>query len=199
MSHRPIPKSGSWRALVHETSGAAALEFALVALPFLALAGAILQIALQIWAAQNFDHAVQSAVRTLFTGQFQVANSGQTDAAKLLGALKTTLCGTSTAPVSTVFNCQNVKLDVAVSSSFAASQPASAVNAATGTWNADFGTKYACAKPGAIVTVTAAVPFPTFFSMLGLNMKTFADGSHLLMSTAVFRTEPYQAASASAC
>ena len=43
------------------------------------------------------------------------------------------------------------------------------------------------------------MPFPTFFSMLGLNMKTFADGSHLLMSTAVFRTEPYQAASASAC
>ena len=37
------PKSGSWRALVHETSGAAALEFALVALPFLALAGAMEQ------------------------------------------------------------------------------------------------------------------------------------------------------------
>ncbi len=69
-----------------DAGGAAAVEFALVSLPFLALCGAIFQVAFQIWATQNFDRTLQNAVRTIFTGQFQQANAGQTDATKLLAA-----------------------------------------------------------------------------------------------------------------
>ena len=185
------------------SAGAAAVEFALVALPFLALCGAIFQIAFQIWATQNFDRALQTAVRTIFTGQFQLANSGQTDPAVLLANLKTTMCGPPNALIPTVFNCQGVKIDVATANSFAGATPSTPINVATGTWNTGFGTNYACAKPGTIVVVTAAVQFPTFFNMLGLSTRRFTSGagagSSLLTSTAVFRTEPYQIVGASPC
>lgn len=186
-----------------DADGAAAVEFALVALPFLALCGAIFQIAFQIWAAQNFDRALQNAVRTIFTGQFQQANAGQTDATKLLAALKTTMCGPANATIVNIFNCQNVKIDVATAGTFSSAKPSTPVDTATGTWNASFGTNYACAMPGTIVIVTAAVQFPTFFNLMGLRTKQFTTGSgagsSLLVSTAVFRTEPYQTVGASPC
>lgn len=186
-----------------DRGGAAAVEFALVALPFLALCGAIFQIILQIWATQNFDRALQNAVRTIFTGQFQQANSGQTDAATLLANLKQTMCGPANATIVNIFNCQNVKIDVATSSTFKSATPSSPIDSVTGTWSTNFGTNYACAKPGTIVIVTAAVQFPTFFNLMGLMTRRFssgsAAGSSLLTSTAVFRTEPYQIVGASPC
>jgi Flp pilus assembly protein TadG len=189
--------------LRRNSDGAAAVEFALVALPFLALCGGVFQIAFQIWATQNFDRALQNAVRTIFTGQFQQANAGQTDPATLLANLKTTMCGPSNALIPTVFNCQGVKIDVATASNFASAAPAVPLDAATGTWKTNFGTNYACAKPGTIVVVTAAVQFPTFFNLMGLNTRKFTTGSgagsSLLTSTAVFRTEPYQVVGASPC
>ena len=47
--------------------------------------------------------------------------------------------------------------------------------------------------------VTAAVAIPTFFKLLNPGFTTMADGSYLLQSTAVFRTEPYQTATATGC
>lgn len=189
--------------LGRNSEGAAAVEFALVAMPFLALCGAVFQIAFQIWATQNFDRALQNAVRTLLTGQFQQANAGQTDPATLLANLKSTMCGPPNALIPTVFNCQGVRIDVATASTFASAAPSAPINAATGTWNTNFGTNYACAKPGTIVVVTAAVQFPTFFNLMGLNTQKFTTGSgagsSLLTSTAVFRTEPYQVVGAGPC
>ena len=188
---------------LRDKHGAAAVEFAFVAMPFLALCGSVFQVAFQIWATQNFDRALQNAVRTIFTGQFQLANAGQTDAATMLAALKTTMCGPAAATIVNVFNCQAVKIDVATASTFASATASTPINATTGTWNTSFGTNYACAKPGTIVIVTAAVQFPTFFNLMGLNTRKFSTGagagSSLLTSTAVFRTEPYQIVGTSPC
>jgi Flp pilus assembly protein TadG len=191
------------KRLSRDAGGAAAVEFALVALPFLALCGAIIQIAFQIWATQNFDRALQNAVRTIFTGQFQLDNAGQSDPATVLAALKARLCGPTGAGIPTVFNCQNVKIDVATAGTLANANASKPIDTATGTWSTGFGTNYKCALPGTIVIVTAAVPFPTFFNLMGLTTRQFmsgaAAGSSLLTSTAVFRTEPYQVNGASPC
>ena len=79
-------------------------------MPFLALVGAIIQVAFQIWAAQNFDRAVQNGVRSVLTGQFQLANAGKTDAPTLLANLKATMCGAASANVVTVFDCSKVMI-----------------------------------------------------------------------------------------
>lgn len=196
---RRVPWAPSARpaAFVAAEGGAAAVEFAFVSLPLIALFGAILQVAYVIWASQNLDRTVQNAARTLFTGQFQIAHSGTTDPATLLTALNATMCGSGATKQVTLFDCSSVKIDVVVATSFgtgASSKPMD--NKA---WNADFGKSYTCAKPGAIVVVTAAVKIPVFFTVLNLAQKSFADGAHLLQSTVVFRTEPYLVNGTAAC
>lgn len=179
--------------------GAAAVEFALVALPFLSILGAIVETAFTIWASQNLDFALQRAVRPIMTGAFQTANAGQADPVTILGRLKATMCGSGSGTVVTLFDCQNLKLDVYVSTSFAAGASPSVFNAQSQSWNSNAGTQYTCPQAGAIVIVSAAVKFPVFFSFLKLGSQTFADGSRLMQSIAVFRTEPFQVASTTAC
>ena len=181
-----------WRTasirFLRRDSGATAVEFGLVATPFLALLGAIMQTAYMMWAQQNLDFALQGAARSLLTGQFQVAHSGSTDQASLLSALKASMCGSG---MSTAFSCANLKLDVTVASSFATTAPPQAVDPGTKTWSTVFGTHYSCAPPGAIVIATAATKFPMYFSLLNTGLSRFSDGSALLEATTVFRTEPY--------
>lgn len=187
------------RRLARARGGATAVEFALVALPFLSLLAVILQVVLIVWTARNLDDALQRAGRTIYTGQFQKANTGQTDASTLLAKMKTAMCGTSAASVATIFDCNTLKLDVALSNSFANGAVPTPLDVKTGDWTKGFGTNYACAQPGAIVVVTAAVKFRVVFSFLYAGFPGFSDGARLLQSTAVFRTEPYDTSSGQGC
>ena len=92
---------------IEDRRAATAVEFGLVSLPFLALIGGILQVAFQIWAAQNLDYTLHEATRSLLTGQFQSANQGQTDPAVLLSNLKTQMCGTSNAALVSIARLPN--------------------------------------------------------------------------------------------
>ncbi len=181
-----------WRAasigFLRGCSGATAVEFGLVATPFFALLGAIMQTAFMMWAQQNLDFALQGAARSLLTGQFQTAHSGSTDQASMLTALKATMCGSGK---SAAFSCADLKLDVTVESSFAGTAPPQAVDPSTKGWSTVFGTHYSCAPPGAIVIATAATKFPLYFGLLNAGLSRFSDGSALLEATTVFRTEPY--------
>lgn len=199
----PLFRIATLRRALGDTQGAAAFEFALVCLPFLALLGAIIQIAFVIWAAQNFDFAFQKAARSLFTGQFQQNNSQSATSTVLLAALQTTMCGSGASAAPVLFNCSAVKIDIilgtASGSSFSGSTAPSPVDPTTRDWAAGFGTHYACAAPGKILIATAAVKFPIIFGLLDAGLSNFVDGSKLLESTAVFRTEPYAASNNSPC
>jgi pilus assembly protein Flp/PilA len=181
--------------MLSHSQGATAVEFALVCAPFLALLGATIQTAFSIWATQNFEYQFQKTARTLFTGQFQQANSQSADSATLLAAFKSAMCGSGSATTMTVFDCSNIKIDISLGTNFASSTPIRPVDPTTRDWSSGFGSHYACAGPSTIVVATAAVKFPVFFGALNRAFSSFADGSQLLMSTSVFRTEPYTAGS----
>jgi Flp pilus assembly pilin Flp len=180
-----------------DSRGATAVEFGLVAIPFFTMLAAIIQISFQVWAAQNLDYAVQKASRSILTGSFQVANSGQRDPAVLLGRLRDNLCNSGA--LMPAFDCQSIKLDVTLSGSYGSGSVSSPFDSSTGGWSRTAGTQFSCPQPGAIVIVSAAAKFPVFFSFLKLSPNTFADGSQLMLSTAVFRTEPYQTTSTTGC
>ena len=175
--------------------GGPAVEFALMLVPFFGLLGGIIQFAFIIWAGQNLDQMVQRAVRNLFTGSFQNANMGQTDTATLLSNLKATMCQSGGAAMVTVFPCSALKLNVSVSSSFANGSQLNAYDSTSRSISTSF-EGYTCARAREIVIVSAVVPLPTFFKLLNPGILLMADGSYLLQSTAVFRTEPYSAPSA---
>lgn len=177
------------RRFGQNATGASAVEFSLIAVPFISLIAATVQTGLVVWTSQTLDDSLQKAVRAIYIGSFQAANQGQTSST-VLNNLKAKMCGTSSGRIATVFDCNNLKLDVVLSSTFNAAVVPVALNPTTRTWATSFGTRYTCASPGSIVVVTAAVKYPVFFSFLNVGVPTFSDGARLLQSTAVFRTEP---------
>jgi Flp pilus assembly protein TadG len=184
---------------VRDTDGASAVEFALVSVPFILAVGAIFQICLINWASQNLDESLQKAARTIYTGNFQTSNKSERSSDALIQSLKDSICGATAPNSGRVFGCADLKIDVSTSTSFASSKSAMAFDEQTGTWSKDFGTRYSCAKPGDIVVITAALKYPVAFRFLNIGFSSFEDGSRLIMSTVVTRTEPYDTSSGSPC
>lgn len=164
------------RRFARQQDGAAAVEFALVAVPFLALTFAILETALVFFAGQTLEAAVTDTSRLIMTGQ--AANYSQTDfknavCARLQGGL---------------FNCASVYVSVQDYSSFGGAGTVPPVsNGQLNTTNLP----YQPGGPCSIVVVQFYYQWPIYVSLLGNNLANLSGGNRLLVSTAVFRNEPY--------
>lgn len=192
---------GVRREFLGDASGASAVEFALIGPIFIAMVGAIMQIMLMLLVGQNLDTGLQTTVRSLVTGQFQGDNAAIKDKAVLLSKLRAQLCSNTGSSTAAFFNCNSVLLDVQVVDTYAnvTSANGSALNPTTGDWQTGFGSAYTCPQPSKVVVVRAALKYPVFFSLLNPGLKSFGDGSALVQSNAVFRVEPYQSDTSSAC
>lgn len=170
------------RRFMRRQDGAAAVEFALVALPFLALIFAILETALVFFAGQSLDAAAAEAGRLIMTGQAQTGGFDQ-------AAFKNAVCQ----DISGLFDCKNgVYVDVRTYSDFSAST--TAVNTSPIQSGKFDPTKvqYNAGGPGDIVVVTLYYEWPIYVTLLGNHLDNLSDGKRLLVATSVFRNEPYQ-------
>jgi Flp pilus assembly protein TadG len=156
--------------------GSAAVEFAMVSLPFFALLFAILETALIFFAGQTLQAAAGEAGRLIMTGQAQTANYTAAD-------FKNQVC----ARIYGLFNCQSgMTVDVKSYSSFGS------INTTSPTKNGQFDSAkagYTLGGPGCIQVVTLYYQWPVYVPLLGLNY--LGTNSHLLQATAVFKNEPY--------
>src|SRR5262249_9143530 len=98
------------RRFARRQSGAAAIEFAIVALPFLALLLGTMETALVFFADQTLETMVQQGARLVMTGQAQ--NNGWTDAA----TFKSQFCPAGHS--SGLFTCDNLFVNVQSYGSF---------------------------------------------------------------------------------
>lgn len=166
------------RRFIREQNGTAAVEFALIAVPFLALLFAILETALVFFAGQTLEAAVSDASRLIMTGQAQTAGYSQAD-------FKTQVCNR----IAGLFDCSGgVYVDVKQYSSF------TSVNTASPVTNGTFDTTkmaYVPGGPGCIEVVTLYYQWPVYVSLLGNNLSNLNGSKRLLVATAVFRNEPY--------
>ncbi|GJD98398.1 hypothetical protein GMJLKIPL_0306 [Methylobacterium isbiliense] len=170
-------------------NGVVAVEFGLVALPFVGLLAAITETALAFFAAQMLDATVSDAARQIYTGQFQnslKSNSPALSADETLKKFRKLVC---TGRV-TIFDCDKLKIDILPVSNDDSFKPKSPIDAQNKTWRKDFGTNYTKPEASQIVLVQAAVEFPVFFS--AMNPMTLTNGMRVLQTTVAFRTEPYQ-------
>ena len=166
------------RRFVRQQDGAAAVEFALVAAPFLALTFAILETAMVFFAGQTLEAASADSARLIMTGQAQSAGFSQAQ-------FKTQVC----ARIYGLFDCTNgLYVNVQTYSSY------SAVNTALPISNGQFNTtmSYNPGDVGNIVVVSLYYQWPIYVSMLGNNLANLSGGNRLLSATAVFRVEPYK-------
>lgn len=188
---RTRTRAGSLTArFCRERAGATAVEFGIVAFPFLFLIFAILQIAMVFWTGQVLETAVAAAAREIYTGQFQnnAGNAGKTTA-QLLANFKTEVCANMPAFVGS--NCMTT-IDVDVhnySDAFSGASAASPVNATTKTYDASSFT-YQAVGPKQIAVITASMTFPSFVKFLP-SQSGLSSGDYVLIATATFRAEPY--------
>lgn len=166
------------RRLVQQQDGAAAVEFALVAAPFLALIFAIMETAIVFFAGQALETAAADSARLIMTGQAQ--NQGLDQA-----GFKNAVC----AKIYGLFDCQNgVYVDVKKFSSFSNVTMPNPVDA-DGNFQNNF--SYDPGKQGEIVVVRLFYQYPVYVSLLGFGLSNVNGGKRLLAATAAFRNEPY--------
>jgi Flp pilus assembly protein TadG len=169
---------GAPRRFARREDGAAAVEFGLVAMPFLALVFAIIETALVFFANQVLETAASESARLILTGQAQTQGLNK-------DTFKTKVCE----KIYGLFDCSSgVHVDVQTFSSFGNVNLTTPVN---GQGKLDTsGFKYTPGGPGDIVVVRLVYQWPVFVSMLGLS--NMADNNRLMIATAAFRNEPYQ-------
>ena len=170
------------RRFVLRQDGAAAVEFALVAAPFLALIFAIVETALVFFAGQTLEAAATDSARLIMTGQAQNAGYSQDQ-------FKTqVVCNYLKTGIS-LFNCESgVTVDVKSYTSFAAINTAPPiVDGKLDTTNIT----YTPGNAGDIVVVRLYYQWPVYVTMLGNDLSNLSGGKRLLVATSVFRNEPF--------
>ena len=169
----------SARRMLREQSGAAAVEFAMVAAPFLALVFAILETAIVFFAGQALETAAADSARLIMTGQAQTQGYDQ-------AAFKQAVC----ARIYALFNCNgSLYVDVKSYTSFGSVNVSKPLDANGNMQTGSFG--YQPGGPGDIVVVRLMYQWPVYVSLLGLNLADSAGSKRLIMSTVAFRNEPY--------
>ena len=167
-------------SLLRSDSGATAVEFALVAAPFIALLVAILQTMVVFFAQRLLDEVVSQASRTIQTGQAQTSNLTQSQFTSWV-CQKTVI----------LFTCANYMVNVTSYSSFSAASTATPTltfdssGNVTNTWN------YSLGSPGDIVVVQVLYQWPIILGPLAFNLSNLANGNRLLISSNVLEREPY--------
>jgi Flp pilus assembly protein TadG len=170
------------RRFVRQQDGAAAVEFGLVALPFLALTFAIIETALVFFAGQTLEAAAADSARLIMTGQAQTGGFDK-------GAFKDEVCKR----VYGLFDCAN-KLYVNVQTFDTFSSGATAINTSP-IQDGEFDSTKMLYNPGGagdIVVVTLYYQWPIYVTLLGNNLDNLNGGNRLLVATSVFRNEPYE-------
>jgi Flp pilus assembly protein TadG len=177
---------GASRAFLRNDRGATAVEFGLVAAPFLAVLVAMVQASLVFFAQRVLDEVTEEASRYIMTGQAQQGNVTQ-------AGFKTYVCtgANTSALVSALFTCSNIMINVQNYTSFASasmSTPTLTFNpngSVSNTWS------YNTGNPGDIIVVQVMYQWPVVLGPLSMNLSNLSNGNRLLISTVVFKSEPY--------
>lgn len=167
------------RRFVRQQDGAVAVEFAFVAIPFLALIFAIMETALVFFAGQTLETAVQDSARLIMTGQAQTQGWSKDD-------FKAQVC----AHIYGLFDCANgIYVDVKTYTDFASVTNTPPVT--NGVFD-DSQLNYSPGDVGTIEVVTLYYEWPVYTFVLGNALANLNGGKRLLVATAVFRNEPYK-------
>jgi Flp pilus assembly protein TadG len=160
--------------------GAVAVEFAIIATPFIALILATVQTALAFFAGQVLESAVADSSRAILTGSAQNAGLTQSGFASLVCT-----------KIQTLFNCSNLMIDVRTATSFSAANTSMPTLTFDANGNPTNSWSYSPGSPGDIVVMCVMYQWPVFLGPLGLSLSNEGNGNLLLMATAVFKNEPY--------
>jgi hypothetical protein len=182
------------RRLRGDQQGTTAIEFGMVAFPFLLFVFGILVVGLQFFTINALDHAVESVSRKIRTGQAQKEGWD-------VDQFKAKVCAEATGflPI----ECGNLMVHIQSGGAWADITPTPCASGGNLTPQSGSGSDPLSDKSGvasAVVLVTACydwtLPADIYFLQLMLMKPAdgvaLASGGSLIQAVATFRTEPYQ-------
>ncbi len=181
------PRAGKVWTFCRDRRGATAVEFALVALPFLALICAIFEVGFYNFQNEMLANSVNGAARAMLTGKLQTA--GVTTSQQFIN---TYLCPATGRTLPASFNCANLIIDVRPTTTFAAGDT-------TNDFYKSGANEFCPGQPGQIIVLRVAYPLPAIFpaNLFSSNGGVVTDVPglsgrfHLLMASALFEEENY--------
>ncbi len=166
------------RRFARKRDGAAALEFAIVAMPFFLLLLATMEIAYMFFLSVMVDNAALASARKVRTGEMQLAGASSED-------FWDDVCG----HISSVAPCGgHLFLDVRTYDDFGNTRTPDPID------NGNFdpsGLQMDFGDEGDIVVVRIYYLWDVFFPQLGTELSNLNGGQRLLVSTVAFRNEPF--------
>ena len=170
--------------------GVYAVELGILALPFFGLIFAIFEVSYVSFNSEQLQAAVDKAARQILTGQAQINN--YTTRSSFVTNL---LCPSTGRVLPSSWDCSKLFVDIRTASSFTATDMTNTFY--TGTL------QYCLGNPSTIVVLRVVYPLSSVFPLsiynqyLGLanNVPGVSGWQHILMGSAVFKTEPYSGSS----
>lgn len=175
-----IPSPVAPGRLAADTRGAAAIEFALVAAPFIALLVIILQTAVLYFAQQGLETVAEQSVRSIVTGQAQSGGLSQT-------AYRNQVC----AALPPFMTCSRLMIDVRTAADFSSMDTAKPTITYDNNGNVNNSFSYSTGGAGSIVMVRLMYRWPVIRGPLGAGFTRDVNGEHILVATEVAKNEPY--------
>jgi Flp pilus assembly protein TadG len=176
----PRTKRRCWRAFIADRKGATAVEFGLVAAPFIALLVALIQTFLVFFSQQLLESVVTGSSRLILTGQAQAQSMTQSQFAKAV-------CSN----VVILFNCNNLMIDVEGAGSWSSANTGTPTLTFDSSGNVTNIWQYNLGNPGDIVVVRVMYQWPVFMGPLGFNLANLGNGNRLIMASTAFMNEAY--------
>jgi Flp pilus assembly protein TadG len=165
------------RNFLHRRRGVAAVEFAIIAIPFFLLIMGIIEVGLIFWASYELENATAAAARLVRTRQAQTS-------VYTVDQLRAQLCQN----VVILTSCTTkVQLSVQTFPTFAGITVPGAVDP-NGKLQTSF--PYSPGGPGAIVLLTAFYEWPLTTLLTSSALSNLGDGNYLLQTSFAFRNEP---------
>lgn len=159
-------------------SGATAIEFAMVAMPFFLLLFAVIDIALMFFASTTLENGIVAAARQIRTGKAQATNM-------TTAQFRTLVCN----EISMMLACDTrLALDVREFKGFGKVAFPPALD---GDGNLTGNFKFDPGSPGDVVVVRAFYVWPMFTPVGLTNFTNMAGGKRLLEASIAFRNEPF--------
>ncbi|ADZ72089.1 TadE/TadG family type IV pilus assembly protein [Polymorphum gilvum] len=178
-ANAPAGRRGLFGSFSRNRRGTTAIEFAIIAGPFLVLMFGIIEFGLAFFVNRILDHAVMESTRLIRTGQAQKANFDK-------AAFKAEVCTHLTD-----FLCDNARFDVDVRTFSTFSSIGTLPDLVDADGNFSNNLAYVNSKAGDIVVARVIYRWPMFTSLLQTDPADTGNMERLLVSTAVFRNEPF--------
>lgn len=166
-----------------DKEGTTAIEFAMLAFPFFLLLFGIIECSLLFFAGQMMESAVDDVGRKVRTGQL---NNTMTEE-----QFKAEIC----AATALLFKCNGIAVDLKVAAKFDdLDEPPLPTNGVVDHTTYTF----AAPCPEEIAQITVSYEWPVFTNYVAQHVSNLNSGNALINAIAVFRTEPYPAATGGA-